>query len=90
MSRIKEYMLKLQEAEKANIDIQQENMDDEYWYELYIQKKYKSPKCVAFMKNSEGKTVMLQGDTPDDIYKIAEKHHLEGEFQIMSPTLHLF
>lgn len=90
MSRIKEYMIKLQEAEMADADVEQQHRDDEYWYEQYIQHKYKSPKCVAFMTDAEGKMVMLQGNTPEDIYKIAEKHHLEGEFQIMTPDKHLF
>lgn len=90
MSRIKDYMMKLQEAEMADGDPEQQHMDDEYWYERYIQEKYKSPKCIAFMVNAEGKMVMLQGNTPEDIYKTAEKHKLEGEFQIMTPDQHLF
>ena len=69
---------------------QQDNIDDDYQYQQYIQNKYQSPKHVGFMVDKSGKLVMLQGNTEQELFDIASRHGLEGEFTIMSPVKHIF
>lgn len=88
MGKMKELFMQMREQEL--ITEQQDNFDDEYQYELYIQNKYKSPTHVCFMTDNDGELVMLQGYSHAEIFDIAKKHGLQGEFKIMSPTKHLF
>jgi hypothetical protein len=88
MGKMKELFMQMREHE--SIVEQQENIDDDYQYELYIQHKYKSPPHVCFMRDNDGELVMLQGNSHEQIFEIAKKHGLQGEFKIMSPTKHLF
>jgi phosphoserine aminotransferase len=88
MGKMKELAMQIREKELGEAEHQ--HLDDEYWYQQYIQEKHKSPKNVCFMHDSEGALVMLQGETEEEIMQTASKHHLEGEFMIMKPEKHLF
>jgi hypothetical protein len=88
MGRMKELFMQLREQEK--IIENHDNIDDDYQYQQYIQNKYQSPKHICFMLDSTGAMIMLQGNTEQEIFEIALRHGLEGEFKIMSPVKHLF
>lgn len=88
MGKMKELFMQMREQEKT-IE-HQNNIDDDYQYQQYIQNKYQSPRHVGFMVDSTGAMVMLQGNTEQEILETASRHGLEGEFKIMSPAKHLF
>lgn len=88
MGKMKELftLLREQELNAENAS----HIDDEYQYEQYINEKYKSPRKVCFMNDNDGKVTMLQGNTEQEVLKLAEKHGLKGEFTIITPEKHLF
>lgn len=89
MGKMKELFMEIREREMNEAE-EHRNLDDEFWYQRYIHEKYQSPKNVCFMHDSEGKLVMLQGDTEEQIMEVAKQNRLEGEFMIMKPEKHLF
>lgn len=88
MGKTKELFTLLREQE-MNVENCQ-HIDDEYQYEQYINQKYKSPRVICFMTDNYGKLVMLQANTEQEVYSLAEKHNLVGEFTIFTPEKHLF